>query len=319
MWSDADLREIRAFLVLGEELHFGRTADRVGVTHARVSQLIRRLESRIGGQLFERTSRRVRLTPLGERLRTELQPAYAELRRALRDAHTIASAESAATGTLRLGFVVTMPGEPVTTLVDRFETQHPQCKVVLREHLITWDNWDMWQPLRSGDTDALVYFNSFPPAAEPDLTLGPVIEWGERVLLVARDHRLAKLASVSAEDLANEEVARRSPTLPASVMDLLIPPFTPSGRPIRRTTEARSFQEIMTFVARGRIVHPTIIGNALARRDDIVAVPMHGLPPIGIGLIWYADRETANVRALAHVAATTPTDNTPTDVPSPTQ
>ena len=315
MWADVDLREIRAFLVLADELHFGRTADQLDVTHARVSQLIRTLETRVGGRLFERTSRRVRLTALGEHLLSSLAPAYADVQRALKDAHELAGAQAAPTGTLRLGFVVTIPGEPVTRLVDRFEQQHPDCRVVLREHPITWEQWDMWQPLRAGETDALVYFNTFPQSAEPDLTLGPVIEWGERVLLVARDHKLAELASVSAEDLADEEVAKKSPTLPASVMDLLIPPLTPSGRPIRRTGEARSFQEIMTLVARGRIVHPTITGNALARRDDIIAIPMHGLPPIGIGLVWHTRSETANIHALARTAAAISTKNPATATP----
>jgi DNA-binding transcriptional LysR family regulator len=60
-----ELREIRAFLTLAEELHFGRTAERLELTPSRVSQTIRTLETRVGGRLFERTSRRVRLTTTG--------------------------------------------------------------------------------------------------------------------------------------------------------------------------------------------------------------------------------------------------------------
>ncbi|WP_326645238.1 LysR family transcriptional regulator [Nonomuraea fuscirosea] len=58
------------FLTLAEELHFGRTAERLPLTHARVSQVIKKQERAIGSDLFYRTSRRVRLTPIGEQLGT---------------------------------------------------------------------------------------------------------------------------------------------------------------------------------------------------------------------------------------------------------
>ena len=63
------------FLTLADELHFGRAAQRLHVSTARVSQTIKKLERRIGASLFERTSRRVDLTPIGRRLGDELRPA----------------------------------------------------------------------------------------------------------------------------------------------------------------------------------------------------------------------------------------------------
>src|SRR5690606_15884816 len=68
-----DLRDIEIFLTLAEELHFGRTAERLHVSTPRVSQSIAQQERRIGAPLFERTSRRVTLTPLGARLRDDLE------------------------------------------------------------------------------------------------------------------------------------------------------------------------------------------------------------------------------------------------------
>jgi len=67
--------EAEAFLALPEELHFGRTAERLHVSAARVSQTIRRLERRVGVPLFRRTSRRVELTPVGRQLHDETRPA----------------------------------------------------------------------------------------------------------------------------------------------------------------------------------------------------------------------------------------------------
>src|SRR5438874_2574790 len=81
-----DTAEIEVFLMLAEELHFGRTAERLRLPQPRVSRLVAALERRAGGALFERTSRRVRLTPLGQQLASQLRPAYAQLTAALDDA-----------------------------------------------------------------------------------------------------------------------------------------------------------------------------------------------------------------------------------------
>ncbi|MFD0526058.1 LysR family transcriptional regulator [Kitasatospora arboriphila] len=60
-----EFRDIEIFLVLAEELHFGRAAERLRVSQARVSQALKKQERRIGAVLFERTSRTVRLTDVG--------------------------------------------------------------------------------------------------------------------------------------------------------------------------------------------------------------------------------------------------------------
>src|SRR3954469_162930 len=100
MWETVELREIRVFLALAEELHFRRTADRLGLTQSRVSQSLRSLEHKLGLELVHRTSRRVTLSAAGERFRDEIDGVYGELIGALRRAHDIGLAVS---GELRLG------------------------------------------------------------------------------------------------------------------------------------------------------------------------------------------------------------------------
>ena len=95
-----ELRDIEIFLTLAEELHFSRTADRLHLTQARVSQSIKRQERRIGGALFERNSRNVRLTPLGEQLRADLSVGYRQIMDGIENAAATARGVS---GTLRLG------------------------------------------------------------------------------------------------------------------------------------------------------------------------------------------------------------------------
>src|SRR5919198_3775966 len=74
MWEHVELREIRVFLALCEELHFGRTAQRLQISQTRVSQTVRELEHKLGVRLFERTSRRGGLTAARSPPRPQLPP-----------------------------------------------------------------------------------------------------------------------------------------------------------------------------------------------------------------------------------------------------
>src|SRR5580693_1481166 len=107
MWQDIEVRELRVFLALTGELHFGRTADRLGISQPGVSEAIRNLERRLGVRLFDRTSRRVRLTPAGEELKRKLAPALAALERTLAETSELSRDVR---GLLRVGFVLTTEG-----------------------------------------------------------------------------------------------------------------------------------------------------------------------------------------------------------------
>ena len=137
---------------------------------------------------------------------------------------------------------------------------------------------------------------------EPDLTAGTAFAYYQRALAVATTHRLAAQTTVSIEELASEEVALFPRTTPSAVYDLLVPPRTPSGRPIRRTQPVRTINEILAFVARGRIVHPTSSTVPIFDRDDIVLIPIDDLPPIPLGLVWSNGGESSRIRALDETA-----------------
>jgi DNA-binding transcriptional LysR family regulator len=288
-----DTAEIEVFLVLAEELHFGRTAERLRLPQPRVSRLITRLERRAGGALFERTSRRVALTPLGKQFRDELGTAYAQMRDALD--HARRTAREAA-GILRVGFTNTTGGPPLSRLLTAFEARNPGCETALLEIPVT----DPYAALRAGEIDVLINWLALD---EPDLTAGPAIDRQGRLLAVAASHPLAGRTSVSLEDLAGQPVAKAPPTLPPELWDTLVPTATPSGKPIPRVHLVHSITEVWALVARGLIVHPAIASVAQQlRRDDIALVPIPDMPPMPLGLIWCTAHENARIRALAAVA-----------------
>lgn len=294
-----ELADVEVFLALAEELHFGRTAERLHLSSTRVSRRIQTLEREVGGAVFTRTTRQVALTPLGRRLRDDLREAHNRFTAAIATAR--AAARNPA-GLLHIGFVVTAAGTELDRLVSTFERAHPDCTVTLRE--IPLGN--PLPALRDGDIDVMVNWLALD---DPDLTIGPVLAEHPRVLAVSSDHPLADAGSVSAEVLADYPVLRwEEPRYPPGLLRAIVPTHTPSGRPVlKHPVPVRTVSESASLVARGHAVHPTMSSvSRIMNREDIVLVPIVDLPPLRMGLVWCTDYANARIRALADIAAAAP-------------
>ena len=99
--ADIELRHLRYFVAVGEELHFGRAAQRLHIAQPPLSQQIRKLEEAVGHPLLLRTSRNVRLTAAGEEL---LKRAQQTLRKVAEDVHSTRRIGRGEVGTLTVGF-----------------------------------------------------------------------------------------------------------------------------------------------------------------------------------------------------------------------
>ncbi|NEA21021.1 LysR family transcriptional regulator [Actinomadura bangladeshensis] len=282
--------EIEALLTLAEELHFGRTAERLHVSTARISQTIAKLERRVGVPLFDRTSRRVELTAAGRRLHERLRPAWEQVTDAFEEA---VAAGRGLTGTLRVAFVGAAGGQLLAGAAELFRRRHPECDVRLREAQMT----DLMPWLRGGEIDlALGTF----PVEEPGIATGPVLVSEARMLAVPAGHPFARRSSVSLEDLARTPLLQLPDTLPESLRRDRTPGATPSGRPIAEGPSAATFNEMLTLIGAGRGVFPV---GAQARRyyarPDVAYIPFTDAPPLRWGLLWRADNATARVLAFA--------------------
>lgn len=282
-----ELREIEIFLTLADELHFGRTAERLYLSSSRVSQTVRTLEARVGGELFERTSRRVRLTPLGERLRDRLRPAYDEIHRAFSEVREVASG---ITGQLRISLLNFVAGGPrFSEIVQAFTLAHPGCEVVVYEAF----PGEALNRLRRGELDLVAHWL---PLRQPDLTIGPVLLRESRALAVRVGHPLAERGSATLADLSTLPLIDASATVPAETLSVLQP--GPAGRhPDGRMVE------VLALVARGEVVHPTV--STLPdyySHPGVSVVPLQGLPALESALVWVTERESAAVRAFAAIA-----------------
>ncbi|MEO3766865.1 LysR family transcriptional regulator [Streptomyces sp. B8F3] len=284
-----EIRELECFLVLAEELHFGRTGERLYVSQGRVSQLIRALEHRIGARLVDRTSRRVALTPAGEDFLAALRPAYAALRAAVDDARAAALGVG---GPLRIGFQGVV-GYGFVDAVGEFEDRHPGCATRLTELPLS----DPFGALHRDEVDAAVVLL---PMAEPGLVLGPVFSVQPQYAAVSRRHDFAARPEVDAEDLAGAELIGVAAPAPPYWREAQAPTHTPSGAPVPRGPEVGTLQEGLSLVAANRgvmlLCRPTTEHHP---RGDVAYVRVRGLGESALGLVWREGRESAAVRALA--------------------
>ncbi|MCX5205297.1 LysR family transcriptional regulator [Streptomyces sp. NBC_00237] len=284
--------EVETFLTLAEELHFGRTAERLCVTTGRVSQVIKKLERRVGGSLFERTSRTVRLTKTGRQLADDLVPLVAGMEEALRRA---TEASRGVSGQLRVAFLGEWTAPPLLKVVGLFSERHPDCEVEVREVQLS----NSRASLLDGSIDVLVASYPF-----DGMACGPVLLTERRVLAVAAGHPLAGEESVSLEVLAEHPVVQYPEVTSVRFKRDRTPDHTPSGRPIPKGPSGGSFSEMLTLVALGKGVLP--VGEHSRRyypRPDVAYVPLHDAGPIERGPVWLEGNDTQSVRAFVRAAA----------------
>ncbi|MFF2039606.1 LysR family transcriptional regulator [Kitasatospora sp. NPDC058170] len=288
MW---ERHEIEAFLTLARELHFGRTAEALGVTTGRISQVIGKLERRIGARLFERTSRTVRLTAIGRRLADDLVPLVAGIEESVRRA---VDAGRGVTGELRVAFLGEWTATVLLRAVNLFTERHPGCRVDVREVQL----FNSRASLLDGSVDLLIAAFPFDGMAR-----GPALISERRVLAVPAGHPLAGAEAVSVEVLAEHPVVQYPAVTSAEFKRDRTPDRTPSGRPVPKGPVGNTFSEMLSLVAMGRGVLP--VGEHSRHyypRPDVAYVPIHDAPPIDRGLVWLESNTTERVREFVRAA-----------------
>ncbi|MFD8012985.1 LysR family transcriptional regulator [Streptomyces sp. NPDC058955] len=185
-----ELRELRTFVAVAEEGGFGRAAARLGVVQSAVSRQVARLEEEWGTRLFERTTRRVRLSGAGERLLPEARAVLAAAGRAARVAADITAGDD---GVLRLGGVHG-PGDRLDRVLADLTAGAPGLRVALRSLPVT----ERLAAVRAGELDAALV-RAVDTA--PGLALLPL--WTDPLYAaLPQDHPLAAQPSLDIAQLA---------------------------------------------------------------------------------------------------------------------
>lgn len=285
--------ELEAFLTLAEELHFGRTAERMRLSRSRVSQLVQRLERHIGAPLFARTSRRVGLTAVGRQLRADLEPLHRAMGEAVDRARATARG---VTSVLHVGFTTPLTGEIALAAAEALRAGYPELAVEICEVPIA----DPYGSLRNGEFDVQI---GELPVREDDLGHGPTLLREGRTLAIASNHPLATRGAVAFEDLADLSLLTIAGELPDHLQELYAPATTPAGRPIARGPSVTNMQEALVLVAAGRgaLLSPAHAAMYHAR-PGVTYMPFLDATPVDYALVWRTDETTEALRLFARAA-----------------
>jgi len=259
-----ELRHLRYFLAVAEELHFGRAAQRLNISQPPLSQQIMQLEQEIDAKLFTRTNRSVQLTPAGQQF---LNDARAILQQVEQAASRAARLERGEEGELRIGFTSSAPFTGlVSDALYQFRQRWPQVHIQMQEI----NTRQQLAPLHEGRLDLGVMRNT---ALPPDLR-----------------HQLLLRISVSA--LANEPFVFFDPqggtALHGEILSLLrryqITPYI-----MQEVGEAMT---ILGLVATGLGVSILPASFARARLADVVWLPLKEEDALSeVWLVWSGERE----------------------------
>jgi len=289
-----ELRHLRYFICVAEELHFGNAAQRLGISQPPLSQQIRALEEQLGVRLFDRTSRRVQLTEAGRQFLPQAHETLAQAERAARVARLAHSGEI---GRLSLGLSPSVPfiAEVMDTLA-RYRRSFPQISVELNE--LPRDEQIAGVERRTIDIGIVRAFSAL---ELPETMHALPLQREGMVLAMRRDHPLANLErALFLADIEHEPLILFGSMNGAGFNEMLMAHCEIQGFRPNVTLEANSFGTLVGLTAAGLGV--TILSRSLARFTIDTLVFRHIEMPFSSQLVMFHARDaspaTLNFRKL---------------------
>jgi len=273
MTDDVETRELRYFVAVAEELHFGRAADRLGIAQPPLSRAIRQLEHRLHVELFVRTGNGTRLTAAGEVLLGEARLAL--------DAVTAAVRRTRRAGSPQPSLVLAMKpggdGGLLRRILAAYESE-PDALPVEFAFSIS----ERAAMLRGGQADVGLLHH--PQNDLRGLASEPLGVEG-RMVALAEDHRLAAKDSISLADLAGETM-----------------PQWPEATDLGPGPVVRDAGELMQLVALGRVV--ALVSDSAAERPyrGVVYRPVPDAEPATLVVAWPEGSRSRHVAAFVRAA-----------------
>jgi len=287
-----ELRHLRYFLAVAEELNFSRAAERMHVAQPALSAQIRALESQLGCELFTRTTRKVELTRNGEALLEDAREIVARADRAVAKLRAVSRGER---GQIRIGFAAHGGGEVGTEILRRFTDAYPSVSTelvnassleALQAHLVTRqsDVAFVWLPLLYEELDA-----------EPVLTERKCVALGLR-------HRLSGASAVHEADLVDEPIVAPWERFPSALLATWFGPLRPHGRK-QQDLDAISVEESLALVSAGLAVY--LVPESVSRfypRPDVVFRPIEDASPVQVAIAWHTENPSPVVVSFVETA-----------------
>ncbi|HEY3954906.1 MAG TPA: LysR substrate-binding domain-containing protein [Streptosporangiaceae bacterium] len=281
--NDLEVRQLRYFVAVAEELHFGRAAARLDMAQPPLSRAIRDLERQLGVTLFERTTRQVKLTAAGEVL---LRDARTALEAVAAAAHRARQAGSTSPR-LRIALKADVDGGLLPQILDAYGTDG----AALPPELVLGGFGEQPQALRDGRADVALVLCPFDGRgldSEPLLT-EPVL------VAVAAADPLAARTQLCLDDLAGRKLPGGAPASHGRSVEHR----SGSARP------ASNLSEIFSLVETGSVVFfaPASVARRYPR-PGIAYRPVGDLPDSTLAVAWPQDARSPAVAAFVRAACT---------------
>lgn len=287
-----ELRHLRYFLAVAEELNFSRAAERLHIAQPALSAQIRALEAQLGCELFARTTRKVALTTSGEVLLAEARDILGRVDAAVAKLQAAARGER---GLLRIGFAGHGAGEAGMEILRRFAEHFPS----IGTELVSASTLEELQRhVRDRETDvAFVWL----PLLYDELEAQPVLS-ERRFVAMHPDHRLAQNPAVRASDLLDERIVAPWDRFPPEFLAAWFGEFRPAGRR-PGDPEAMSVDESLTFASRGLALYcvPESVSRFYAR-PDVAFRPIVDVDPVRVAIAWRADASDPAITGFVETA-----------------
>lgn len=284
-----ELRHLRYFDALAETLNFTRAAERLHVTQSTLSHQIRQLEEELGAELFDRSTRHVRLTEAGELLRSHTTSALRQIDDAM--AALRPDASDPLSGSLRLGTTHSFATRLVPMCVSSFLAQAPG--TLVRVHELSAR--EIAQQLAAGELDLGV---SYRPAGAPELWFEALYH-EELKLVVAATHPLARRRRVRMVELHGLPMVLLAQAF--STRQQLDEAFEAAGAEPRVTVELNAIAPMIELIRRTELAG-IIAETAVAPAPDLAVIPLEDPTPRRTpGLLW--KKGAARSPTMRHMAA----------------
>nr|WP_297524013.1 LysR family transcriptional regulator [uncultured Roseateles sp.] len=289
-----ELRPLRQFLVLAEELHFGRAAERLHMTQPPLSLAVQKLEAQLGVQLLERGRRTVALTAAGVAL---VAASTRLVEQADQVPARVRAAASGEAGRLSLGFVSTVGYGDMPRWLRLFREALPEVQLALREATLDVQ----LRGFETGELDA--GFAIHAPGAEPPGFECLTVSTEPLVLAHAEDWALARRRSPSLEEVLREPLVVFPREIAPSLFDALLGFYRAHGATPHIAQEAIQMQTIVNLVSAGMGVAWVPQSVCALQRPGVRYRPWPSarVPACDTSLIWRRDASPVVHRFVDHV------------------
>jgi DNA-binding transcriptional LysR family regulator len=288
-----DLNQLRCFVTVAEELHFGRAATRLNMTQPPLSRQIQVLEHIVDAPLLERTSRSVRLTPAGRSFLPEARRILKLAESASQVARRIAMGK---TGSLKIGYTAAAAYGYLPELIAACRARLPEVDFSLKEMV----SGDQLEALATGHIDAGLLR---PPIARPELATRRVL--AEPLLAaIPRKHPLASAATVSIKDFDDQPFVMYWPYESRYFHDLLVSLFAGADVLPRYVQHLGQIHSILAMVRAGLGTSIVPAAAASFRIADVKLRPLklRTPTPVELFMVWRRDCENPLLPSLVEIA-----------------